>query len=1268
MNISNQIELKEMTEFNARNVSQKEIYDSYMGILRISPNKIQGKNVDDPTPLLNTLVDFKGIHEGIGRNKEVKVTLSDSDGNELPIKFIPKVFTTQVMINEFNGKENRGIINMSTEVQGYTYVSNKLTVRSTLILSNPVAKKSQLTFILGCPSSNNSNTIECEEILSYPIEAPNDDSFFNNKNKFNLFNPAITEVSRALQMEENLANWTREEYANTGLLYSDHHVKINGQFVDTISKNNQYIPILYNKDYVLGSYEGHTVTKRNDNWIPDTGTENVIIKDGKQTRLSWLRFDNLIWEALEEILQGKVRHTAGRYNGLGKSGNDDICDTLFGGSYSEVIDDLRQKGPILGQGVQDGIVSYTAMPLKRYWFHRCRQVVSNLEYWQNLVEKSPNKPNWEWFNTSGFSWGNYSQITGDNIKYNKKELDYLQSAFTNGLITAASDAVVAPQHTLSRHFIICDGSEINFINYPNISLKNHKIFKVESKGMKAIINEETGFFDVYTTEQRNGVHRYIESTPELYVFNERYPRFIRALNWMVKDDWNTEDIKNPTPTSPADYPNILNSENSSFAYIHTSTVNQFPYEETGWNDKYSRDAFGKLGIDIPKNIKDCKLHSYTFEYLTQTIPHTHKMFSSIQGGRGTQDFSKTEIEFTFRAAHHAFRDASKCLWENLVNPFALRTIEWLGYSFDDNKLFFDNYTPVPNAGLLVFNSENFNQYNSIGRMDSQYTLQRADFIQIAMTFFANILYSKQAKIMKKKKDDANFNWTEQFKARLDAFLQSEDAIYKPSDTVDNKGQHSYPSYSAYESWYNKRLEVLEPGQTLVKLDEIWWDEKIFPNESHKSKSSVTGKSIKYYTNYRTYTFAQYYIDYYRDGEVTYSWKKAKEDTAKMINAAFNEQYPYRGTIPAFEKINWKDVEWSYYDNKFEKHPINANITIKPLSESSKNLLNGKGAWNDDEVKALSKELYEHQSAKAIRKQVAVKMNEAESKIPISYYGKAQFSNRSENIHWWKKKRNWLKIIFFTLLLGLTGFLIFGLPELLVNYSGANARFLASEVASVVGQANLKGASLAALAGQLTSVANNISFYGSAWSGFNSSTLGLGVTSYGIKKSSFKTYWGSRWVAAKGYTGRKNIGSYKFGAFDATKYNPYEFQGQDSYTWQCLTSLPYTDTENLGCGDIMKLKPQTFKHYTNALPEDGDDYYVFHNVTDRWGVYSKEIEVGKNEEGEPIYERVSFNRNKNDIQLSFCKDEANDETVSPYLTTANDSPYPSHLNLIPIIKI
>jgi hypothetical protein len=35
------------------------------------------------------------------------------------------------------------------------------------------------------------------------------------------------------------------------------------------------------------------------------------------TKLSWLRVDNLIWDALEEILSGELRHYNGRFNNLG---------------------------------------------------------------------------------------------------------------------------------------------------------------------------------------------------------------------------------------------------------------------------------------------------------------------------------------------------------------------------------------------------------------------------------------------------------------------------------------------------------------------------------------------------------------------------------------------------------------------------------------------------------------------------------------------------------------------------------------------------------------------------------------------------------------------------------------------------------------------------------------------------------------------------------------------------------------------------------------
>lgn len=63
--------------YNIRNVASKEIYDSYMGILRISPNKYYGKDIDDPTDMLSTLVylnDNKGQkYEDISETEEIKL-------------------------------------------------------------------------------------------------------------------------------------------------------------------------------------------------------------------------------------------------------------------------------------------------------------------------------------------------------------------------------------------------------------------------------------------------------------------------------------------------------------------------------------------------------------------------------------------------------------------------------------------------------------------------------------------------------------------------------------------------------------------------------------------------------------------------------------------------------------------------------------------------------------------------------------------------------------------------------------------------------------------------------------------------------------------------------------------------------------------------------------------------------------------------------------------------------------------------------------------
>ena len=80
------------------------------------------------------------------------------------------------------------------------------------------------------------------------------------------------------------------------------------------------------------------------------------------------------------------------------------------------------------------------------------------------------------------------------------------------------------------------------------------------------------------------------------------------------------------------------------------------------------------------------------------------------------------------------------------------------------------------------------------------------------------------------------------------------------------------------------------------MDSIWWDANIFPDEAHSSKSSVTNKTARYYTNYRTYTFTQYYIDYYRNGETADYWKEnwknhwenSNAKTSNIIDKAYNE--------------------------------------------------------------------------------------------------------------------------------------------------------------------------------------------------------------------------------------------------------------------------------------------------------------------------------------------------------------------------------------------
>ena len=128
--------------YNVRNVAQKEVYDSYMGILRISPNLVYEVDEDDATDMLHTLADFRNEYNDESKYKdndsdrEIKVQVSDSDGNMLPIYFIPRAFETEVTIrdkgNIVSSIEN--IINICTWTDNYVYVTKNVDIRSTLLL------------------------------------------------------------------------------------------------------------------------------------------------------------------------------------------------------------------------------------------------------------------------------------------------------------------------------------------------------------------------------------------------------------------------------------------------------------------------------------------------------------------------------------------------------------------------------------------------------------------------------------------------------------------------------------------------------------------------------------------------------------------------------------------------------------------------------------------------------------------------------------------------------------------------------------------------------------------------------------------------------------------------------------------------------------------------------------------------------------------------------------------------------------------------------
>ena len=753
--------------FNTRNVAQKEIYDSYMGILRISPNEVNGSIVDDATQILNTLYDED-------KKKRTTIILSDSNGTILPITFQPRAFETlTIERNQKTGvdfEKEVDLLNVATligidgnEGQGDLFVSDTMKMRSTLILTRKNnedeidCRHSLLRILSGGEPSVSSLSIEGTGWLLYPSESPNDDNYINAKNRWRLFSEE-DDTPRYKQVETNLNKWKRNSHNK---IPATERVIAGGRSVSIINDYNEEVPVYYTRDYILGHYDGHQIKSGIENTMHTNWGINGDSSEGKTdyvTKLSWTRFDKLIWESLDEILSGQVRHVKGRYDELGtnESADPGIREALgFGNSL-----EYKDFAPILGTEMPRGMIAYNAMPFHRYWYYRTRQALRAFverrkgELSQAELEAIDESQSLDTYilKNHGLNDGSYQQ---ECFQYN--EILNLQRFYENELITPCSMGTVGFAHSLGKNFVLCNGCTINFQNFPNISLTNEAIFNTSQTDTSK--NDENGnpvesefLTDVRGNVVFGGVAHYdktfgfehktsfgnsalgsiaMSSTgtdnciklPNLFALYEKTPRFIRGLNWKVED---SEEVTNVfTKSIGADVSNYVKQSNKTNDALMQIVSDEIINED------------GSYAHRIPKKLEVTnKIFFHTYDHLEEKEEHQHRMFSGIQGGVGTNYVNKILHMyhcFNTRGGHvNHMNHWTYCNMMNFDRTYS--TPNWsispssyklgLGEGFNDadqkstflkycaGEIYkgglYEEFTPIPNLGLYIFNASIFN--------------------------------------------------------------------------------------------------------------------------------------------------------------------------------------------------------------------------------------------------------------------------------------------------------------------------------------------------------------------------------------------------------------------------------------------------------------------------------------------------------------------------------------------------------------------------------
>lgn len=620
-----------------------------MAILRISPNDYNGDWIDDTSLVLKTLKNFDGTDN--------KVTVSDSDGNELGIKFKPMARRMRV-ISETGEYVEQNVINMVLISDSEAFVSSSLHVRSTIILN----EKGQVDRIAPLQIfSKNNAYLDAYDVVMYPVESPNDDDYFNSRNKLNLIDYKSS-VPLDKQMEDSLYQkspaWFDENIKDSEI------VRVDGNVVYIPNKDYEEIPVLYTRDYVLGHCSGHTTYISSNiraKYIGNQSGSSKMIDGGTvATKLSYLRLDKMVWEKVGQIVAGEKRHTTGRYNNLGAGENESITRRLFGSLSVPLL-----TAPLVGQGVPEGTIAYNAIAPHRYFFHLMRQEARNL----------------------------YDE-TNDTSRMSTALKGYI----ADGKISMARPAEPGFSAEIVKEYALCDGKEITYDNYKALSTKNSNIYQTNERGNavrdadgKPLAATLTGTLEAVKVSN-DGVLK----TPCLLDMGSNAMRYLRGLNWV-------SSIGENSPISPErDYREDMFSDNLYQIQVVEGT---------------------SVGA-VKKNLKEVGSYRCMYDFKIRNEKHFHYCFSS-QAGNPVWPESDQMYKYTYQSViffrlgfrvyqytitNVGIRTLDTQLWTSLLTPNAgYFWNDLFTYSFSKERrtqnaykqaqTFLYGCTPIRTAGL-----------------------------------------------------------------------------------------------------------------------------------------------------------------------------------------------------------------------------------------------------------------------------------------------------------------------------------------------------------------------------------------------------------------------------------------------------------------------------------------------------------------------------------------------------------------------------------------